>query len=117
MSRVSRGRWLLRFLFGSVVANIASFPLAALTAFVFRFPIPFGGYASGPEAVVPSLYAAGFYGMLGGFLLQGWLGGVAALIMRPSDDGGWIQRAAAAVVAAVPGVLTLSVLDWVIGTW
>ena len=70
-------RPLLRFLFGSVVAN----------------------------------------GMLGGFLLQGLLGGVAALIMRPSDDGGWIQRGAAAVVAAVPGVLTLSVLDWIVGTW
>jgi hypothetical protein len=117
MSRVNRGRWLRRFLFGSVVANVASFPLAALTALVFRFPIPFGGYASGPDAVVPSLYAAGFYGMLGGCLLQGLLGGVAALMVRPSDDGGWIQRGAAAVVVAVPGVLTLSVLDWLIGTW
>jgi hypothetical protein len=110
-------RLLLRFLLGSFVANIASFPLAALTALVFRFPIPFGDYASGPNAIIPALYAVVFYEMLGGFLVQSVLGGIAALIPPPNHERTWIRSAAAAALAAVPGVLILSVLDWMIGPW
>ena len=106
-----------RFLLGSLVAIIASFPIGALTALVFRFPIPFGEYASGPGAVVPSLYAVAFYGMLGGYFVQGVLGGVAAVSVRPNADHGWIHSSVAAVVAAVPAVLILSVLDWILGPW
>jgi hypothetical protein len=106
----------LRFLFGSFVAIVMSFPLAAATALVFRFPIPFGDYASGLEGLAPSLLAAAFYGMLGGFFVQGVLGGVAALIMT-RRNGRWAQCATAAAVAAVPAVLILSVLDWIIGPW
>jgi hypothetical protein len=106
-----------RFLLGSLFAIVASFPIGALTALVFRFPIPFAEYASGLDAVVPSLYAVAFYGMLGGFLVQGVLGGVAAVSVRPNPDHGWIHSSVAAVIAAVPAVLVLSVLDWIIGTW
>jgi hypothetical protein len=50
---------MLFWLAGATVAIAASFPLAALVALVFRFPIPFGSYMSGPDAVVPALFAAG----------------------------------------------------------
>jgi hypothetical protein len=56
---------LLGFALGSVIAIVTSFPAAALTALFFRFPIPFGGYVGGTDGVVPSLYAAAFYGFLG----------------------------------------------------
>jgi hypothetical protein len=55
--------------------------------------------------------------MLGGFLVQGLLGGVAALIAAPSEKHGWFYTGTAAVAAAVPGVSLLSVLDWMIGRW
>jgi hypothetical protein len=110
-------RVVLRFLVGSLLAILGSFPIAAMTALVFRFPIPFGGYESGLEAIVPSLYATVFYGMLGGFLVQGLLGGIAALIAAPNDKRGWFYTGTAAVAAAVPGVLLLSMLDWIIGPW
>jgi hypothetical protein len=106
-----------RFLLGSLLAIAASLPIAAMTALVFRFPIPFGGYVSGPDAVLPSLYAAAFYGMLGGFLVQGLLGGTAALVARRTGNRSGIHSGMAAVIAAVPAVLILSVLDWIIGTW
>jgi hypothetical protein len=108
---------LRRFVAGALVAIVASFPLAALTALVFRFPIPFGDYLSGPDAVVPALYAAAFYGILGGFIVQGVLGGLAALIVPRSERRGWVRFGAAPVVAAWAGVLLLSILDWIIGDW
>ena len=108
----------LRFLVGSLLAILASFPIAAVTALVFRFPIPFGSYASGVDAVVPSLYATAFYGMLGGFVVQGALGGIAALLATASGDKrNWFHSGLAAMAAAVPAVLLLSVLDWIVGPW
>jgi hypothetical protein len=108
---------LLRFIVGSLVAVIVSFPLASLTALVFRFPIPFGGYASGGEAIVPAFYATAFYGVLGGFIVQRLLGGVAALVVRRNERHRWIQRIVASVMAASAGILTLSIWDWIIGDW
>ena len=103
---------------GAATAVIATFPLAALVALVFRFPIPFGSYMSGPSAVVPALFAAGFYGMLGGFVVQALLGGIAGVLA--SRTGAPDRRRAVltyAVLAALPGVLILSILDWIIGPW
>lgn len=96
----------------------ATFPLAAIVALVFRFPIPFGSYLSGPRAVVPALFGAAFYGVLGGFVVQALLGGIAGVIA--SRSGAPDRRRAVltyAVLAALPGVLILSVLDWIIGPW
>jgi hypothetical protein len=99
-----------------LIAIVASFPAAALTALVFRFPIPFAGYVSGPDGVLLSLYAVAFYGMLGGFVVQGVLGGVSILACG-GEKSAWTRNVAAAAVAAMPGVLVLSVLDWIIGPW
>jgi hypothetical protein len=109
------------FLAGAAIAVAASFPLAAITALVFRFPIPFGTYMSGISAVIPALFAAAFYGVIGGFMLQALLGGLAAGLgaaaVAPDHRRAWRRCAAFAVLAAVPGVLILAVLDWIIGPW
>ena len=106
------------FLAGAAIAVAATFPLAALVALVFRFPIPFGSYMSGPSAVVPALFAAAFYGVIGGFLVQAILGGIAgAIASRTGSPNRWRTVGTYAVLAALPGVLILSILDWIIGPW
>src|SRR5688572_11875349 len=68
-------------LLGAVAGVLGSFPLAAVVACVFRFPIPFAGYASGPGAMLPALFAALLYGVIGGAVVQaiaGASGGIAA---------------------------------------
>ncbi|MBI3931869.1 MAG: hypothetical protein HY317_00510 [Acidobacteria bacterium] len=109
-------------LVGAVTAVAASFPIAALSALVFRFPVPFAGYMSGPEAVLPALSAVLFYGMaLGGFLVQAFLGGLAGLVAqhRGSRDRKRTARLCLvfSVLGSACGVLTLSVLDKIIGPW
>ena len=106
------------FVAGAAIAVTASFPLAALAALVFRFPIPFGSYMSGIGAVIPALFAAGFYGVIGGFAVQAILGGIAGVMA--SRTGAPNRRRAVltcAVLAALPGLLILSILDWIIGPW
>jgi hypothetical protein len=100
---------------GAGIAVAATFPLAALTALLFRFPIPFGGYANGVDAVVPALLAVAFYGILGGFIVQAILGGLAGLLAARSTAGR--TSFVFATAAALPGVLLLSILDWIIGPW
>jgi hypothetical protein len=73
---------------------------------------------SGPRAVVPALFGAAFYGVLGGFVVQALLGGIAGVMA--SRSGAPDRRRAVltySVLAALPGVLVLSVLDWIIGPW
>jgi hypothetical protein len=111
-------RW---FVTGAALTVIASFPLAAVFALLFRFPIPFGGYASGADAVIPALVATLFYGMLGGFVVQAVLGGIAG-VMAGHRAGrtvtpAWRLCIGFSFLGALPGILTLSVLDWLIGPW
>jgi len=107
---------------GPLTSIVATFPLAALCAFVFRFPVPFMGYMSGADAVGPALWAVVFYGVLfGGFVVQGllgWLGGLAA------ERWGAPDRLSVArltmclgIMASAIGVFTLSILDKFIGPW
>lgn len=67
---------------------------------------------------MPALIAAGVYGVLGGFVVQALLGGIAGVMA--SRSGAPDRRRAVltySVLAALPGVLVLSVLDWIIGPW
>ena len=98
---------------------LASFPLAALIALVFRFPIPFNAYLSGPTAMLPASMAVVFYGVMGGFPVQAAMGGVGAVVGSRFSAGDRQRRAAiiGAVVAAIPGLVVLAVLDYIIGPW
>ena len=109
------------FLKGAVIGVLASFPLAALCALLFRFPIPFAGYQRGPEAVMPAMIAVLFYGALGGFAVQAVLGGIGGTLgarYARADTGRPNTTAiAGAAAASAIGVFLLAVLDLIIGPW
>jgi hypothetical protein len=69
---------------GGIAAVVGAIPVAFLCALVYRFPIPFSGYESGPGAAMRSLFAALMYGVfMGGFVVLGVLGaGFGALASR-----------------------------------
>ncbi len=106
---------------GVIWAIAIAFPLTALCALLFRFPLPLAGYRSGPSAVPASLLAALFYGSLGGFVVLAVLGalsGMAANKMRVKESGG--ARTLTKILATGAAglyVLTLAMLDKIIGPW
>ena len=70
-------RW---FAQGALVGTVGSPFLAAITALVFRFPVPFYKYVSGPAEVVLAFEGAIFYGLLGGFVVEAALGGLGGVL-------------------------------------
>ena len=107
---------------GAIVAILLSFPCAAAIALIYRFPIPFGGYASGIDAVPLAMMAVGFYGVtFGGFVVVGVLGGVvAALVARRLWPGRRSSRGMILIpsfVIAFCATFTLAILDKLIGSW
>ena len=106
---------------GAVWAVVLAFPFAAICALLYRFPVPFAGYATGPDGILSALVAALFYGLMGGIpalLVAGALSGVSAYYLGKPDTQR-IQRLAlgfAGVVAAV-GVGALAFLEEIIGPW
>ncbi len=108
-------------LWGAASATLLAFPLAAICAVVYRFPVPFAGYASGIDAVPYVLMGVVFYGVLGGFPLLATVGALVgwAAHRRAEPDPRVVRRLALAfgAVAALLGVALLAVLDKLIGPW
>lgn len=106
---------------GSLWAAALAFPIAAVCALLYRFPVPFAGYETGLAAMPGALVAVVFYGVLGGFpvlLAAGALGGAAAYVVgRP--DARHVRRLALAFAGLVAtlGVGFMAVLDKLIGPW
>jgi len=106
---------------GIAWALLGVFPLAALAALCYRFPIPFSGYESGPMAVPRTLIAVVFYGLFGGFVVLAALGaaaGAAANLLARQDAR--LERRlvlAFALAGDLVAVLILAVLDKIIGKW
>ncbi len=106
---------------GALWAVVLAFPLAALCALVYRFPVPFSGYESGLAAAPVALMAVVFYGLLGGFpvlLAAGALGG-AAMNALASPDVQRVRRltlASSGLIAAL-AVIFMATLDKLIGPW
>jgi len=107
--------------FGAVFAVLGAFPAAALVGLVYRFPIPMAGYASGFEAIFPSVIAVIFYGVLGGFAILSVLGAIGGSIAyslgMPNDR---VKLKATLVVAFVIDLLAaifMAILEWFIGPW
>jgi len=106
---------------GALWAVALAFPLAAICAVIYRFPVPFSGYESGVAEIPAALLAVVIYGLLGGFpalLAAGALGGAVAKALGGSDAQR-VRRLAlifAGLVAAL-GVGVLAVLDKLIGPW
>jgi hypothetical protein len=108
-------------LWGALSAMIFAFPLAAICAIVYRFPVPFAGYVSGILAVPYVIMGAFFYGMLGGFPVLGAAGALAGWLahQRAQSDPRGARRLAITFGAlpAVAAVTLLAVLDKLIGPW
>lgn len=106
---------------GVLLAIASTFPLTVLIAFIFRFPVPFVGYMSGPAAVIPALTGLAVYGgLLGGFILVGVAGGLAGLLATVMVDDAvhrvWLIRCLS-VGSSLMILLLFSILDRIIGPW
>ena len=106
---------------GIATAVLGVFPVTALVARFYRFPIPFAGYEGGPDAVPRALVAVLAYGLLGGFLVLAALGAAAGaaaeLLMAPGSRRARWLTITFALAGAVVAVLSVAALDQVIGPW
>ncbi len=106
---------------GTLWAVLGAFPLAALVALCYRFPIPFSGYESGSAAVLSALFGVVFYGSMGGFVV------LAVLVAAAGAVGHWLAGQnkrkrrwlipALGLGCAFAAVMTLAVLDKIVGAW
>jgi hypothetical protein len=76
------------------------FPAAALVALVYRFPVPFGGFVSGPAGAWSAMLATLFYGLVGGFVVVPVLAALGGGALRRLGVGR-TGRALAPVLAAL----------------
>jgi len=106
---------------GAGIAVVSSIPLAGLIGLVFRFPVPMVGPVSGPDALLAGMIAAMIYGALGGVIVQAAAGSAAGTLslMYAQRYGKNVAICVilGGVLSALPGLLLLSVLDWIIGPW
>lgn len=108
-------------LLGASCTVLLAFPAAAMCALLYRFPIPFFGYASGPAAVPDALRATAWYLGAGGVILLAVLGGLAGVaahaVGRPDQRRVRRLSVAFAALAATLAALVLATLDRFIGEW
>jgi hypothetical protein len=105
---------------GAVFAILLSFPCAAAITLLYRFPIPFGGYASGLDAIPVAMMAVAFYGVtFGGFIVVGALGAIAAVMSHrfAAPRRSWGTTLVPSLVIAFCATFTLAILDKLIGPW
>lgn len=108
-------------LLGACCSIFGVFPLAALVALVYGFPVPFVGKGRGLKVVIPSQVAVLIYGIMGGFVILGLAGaGAGAVAMRAGgSDARRITRLCVTLSLLVSAVLVilLAILDLIIGPW
>jgi hypothetical protein len=116
---------------GIVIALISSLLIAILFAYIFRIPIPMGGYI-GPFGEFSSfnkdvlsvlnsvLVAWVFYGVFGGFIILPILGAISGIVIgrkyQNSKNKSKMVVLLVTLVSAIP-VFLLSILDYIIGPW
>ena len=112
--------WWWTAMAGAIWSLAAAFPVTAIMALLFRFPVPFKGIDSGLDHVLPSLFGLCFYGALGGFpalAAGGAMAGIAAsMISRDADGRRRLQRILSVCIAILM-LFMLATLDWYIGPW
>ena len=106
---------------GGLVSVLSAFPITAILVSVFRFPIPFGGYVTGPKFIFMAMIAVLMYGIaLGGFLLLAAVGAIAGAVARAAGSTIKRQRRILWVLSLTASfllLLLLATLDWFIGNW
>ena len=116
---------------GIAASAVSSFFFALLLVYLFRFPIPFGGYI-GPFSDISSynvnvievlgmvLMAWVFYGIFGGFIILPILGAITGIVVGRKyltlENKNRMIILWVSAVTFVP-VFMLSILDYIIGPW
>jgi hypothetical protein len=117
---------------GTIIAVVASLPVAILFALLFRLPIPLGGYIGpfgeigvydfGAVELFKTVFLAWiFYGMFGGFIILSVFGAITGVIVSRKYSGSVAIKNKmivlwATTISAIP-ILLLSILDYIIGPW
>ena len=89
-------------------------------ALVFRFPIPFAGYRSGPSPVIPAMFAVVFYGFFSGFVLLivlGAMGGVLTTFLKRKFREPKRLVCIGSVVITFVCLFVLAIPDYIVGPW
>jgi hypothetical protein len=121
LSKEQESRWKFAMM-GAAWSVVSAFPIAGVMGLIFRFPVPFVGYVSGYEAILPAMLAVFFYGvLLGGLLLVGVLGAIAGAVSA-NLSGPLVQHQRRAVritslVITTVCLFLLAILDWIVGPW
>ncbi|RDI69244.1 hypothetical protein DFR76_101782 [Nocardia pseudobrasiliensis] len=106
---------------GALAAVLTAPIAAALVAIVYRFPIPFGDYATGAGDALNAAAASVFYLVIGGGVLLAVLGAVAGGLITRSTGTSLLRALALSVAAgfglALLGALLLASLEHFIGPW
>ncbi len=133
-----RGLWVMPIkiivtnaLKGAINAVVSSLPIAILFAYLFRLPIPMGGYV-GPFGefstygiavvdVLKSVFVAWvFYGMFGGLIILSLCGAIAGVLVgrkySESNKKNKMIVLWSAMTSTIP-IFVLSILDYIIGPW
>ena len=107
-------------LMGAMWSMAAAFPLSGLMALVFRFPIPFVGYLSGVQAILPAMFAVVVYGVFfGGLILVGLLGASGGIVVAKFTPPRYRRRAVqiSSLAITTACLFVLAILDTIIGPW
>ena len=102
-------------------AILFAFPLAAVCALIFRFPVPFSGYESGVSAVPRALGAVALYGVVGGFVVLAFVGAISGVLANMLSASKPENAPRLTLILAAAGsamaVILMAVLDKIIGPW
>jgi len=116
---------------GIVTAAVASFFIALLFAYLFRLPIPLGGYigpfgefssySMGVVGVLQAVFIAWvFYGIFGGFIVLPLCGAITGVVVgrkySGSDKKNKMNILWTTTITFIP-IFILSILDYIIGPW
>ena len=116
---------------GAIISVVSSLIAAILFAYLFRIPIPMGGYI-GPFGEISTysievvdvlkyvFVAWVFYGMFGGFIILPTFGAITGAIIggkySDSKNKNRIIVLWSIMISTIP-VFILSILDYIIGPW
>ena len=107
---------------GALYAVLGAFPVAALLALVYRFPMPMVGYSSGIVAMMLSPIAVILYGIFGGFLILAVLGAAVGWMAHVRHNRRSYQNKHREILIAVAvidcaAMTLLAVWDKIYGPW
>jgi len=116
---------------GTITAVISSLLIAILFAYLFRFPIPMGGYI-GPfgqfssydsnviDTIKSILVAWAFYGVFGGFIILSLFGAIIGILIGKKYSHLVIKNKMilySSSSISIVAIFILSILDYIIGSW